>query len=75
MNDDLWLRLAGIALRLPGVGKRSIRVTRMESGEFCATAQINITSGEGSVECACAFGPSQDTAMAALEARLLSGKP
>jgi len=70
MSDDLWTRLAGLALRLPGTGKRSIRVTRMESGEFCATAQVNITTGEGSVECACAMGPTQDDAMRALETRL-----
>lgn len=74
MTDDLWTRLAGLAMRLPGVGKRSIRVTRMESGEFCATAQVNITTGEGSVECACAMGPTQEAAMLALEARLLGGK-
>lgn len=70
MTDDIWMRLAGLALRLPGNGKRSIRVTRAESGEFCATAQINITTGAGSVECACAFGPTQEDAMAALETRM-----
>jgi len=46
----------------------------MESGEFCATAQVNITTGTGSVECACAMGPTQEAAMLALEARLQGGK-
>ena len=70
MIDDLWTRLAALALRLPSVGKRSIRVTRMESGEFIATACVNVPTGSGVAECAAATGRTWEGALEALEARL-----
>ena len=66
MSEDLWQQAAGLALRLPGRGKRSVRVTRCESGEYVAAACVYTTTGEGVEECAAATGATADAALAAL---------
>jgi len=70
MTAALWQAAADLALRLPGRGKRSVRVTRCESGEYVATACVSTTTGEGAAECAAGIGRSADAALDALAARL-----
>lgn len=68
---DIWTRVQGLALRLPGAGKRSVRVVHYhETGEFIATACVNVPTGSGVVECAAATGRTCEDALEALEARL-----
>lgn len=69
--SDIWTRAQGLALRLPGAGKRSVRVVHYhETGEFIATACVNVPTGSGVVECAAATGRTWEDALEALEARL-----
>jgi hypothetical protein len=70
VSAALWDEAAALALRLPGAGKRSVRVTRCESGEYVAAACVNATTGSGVAECAAATGRSADEALAALRDRL-----
>jgi len=68
---DLWTRVQGLALRLPGSGKRSVSVVHYhETGEFIATACVNVPTGSGVAECAAATGRTWEGALEALEARL-----
>ncbi len=70
MSDDLWQTAVDLSTRLPGRGKRSVRVTRCESGEYVATACVSTTTGEGVEECAAGLGRSADAALSALAVRL-----
>lgn len=70
MSAALWDTAAALALRLPGRGKRSVRVVRCESGEYVATACVSTTTGAGVEECAAATGASADAALDGLAARL-----
>ena len=65
MSDDLWQQAADLALRLPGRGKRSVRVTRCDSGEYVATACVSTTTGDGTEECATGLGRSYEAALTA----------
>lgn len=70
MSAALWDTAAALALRLPGRGKRSVRVTRCDSGEYVAAACVYTTTGEGVEECAAATGATADAALDGLAARL-----
>lgn len=69
---DFWQQAADLALRLPGRGHRSVRVTRIDTGEYVAVALVSTTTGAGVEECAAGLGRSCDEALAA---RLRGGAP
>lgn len=75
MSADFWQQAADLALRLPGRGKRSVRVTRIDTGEFIAVALVSTTTGSGAEECAAATGGTWDAALGALCQRLRGETP
>lgn len=73
MSTDLYDACAALALRLPGRGHRSVRVTRVESNgrpQYIASACVSTTTGAGVEECAVGIGATPDGSLNALEARL-----
>ena len=47
MTESLWQEVSALALRLPGRGKLSVRVTRCDDDEYIAMATVNFTTGSG----------------------------